>query len=93
MSTDRLGYKEYKCRRCGWVHAAITREAMAERTDLAERYLRCFKCGAPSNTFVPAAPGDAPLGSTIQGVYVPGAWDDFFSDGPAVSDDFGDGIK
>lgn len=33
-------------------------------------------------TFMPAAPGDAP-----------GAWDDFFTSGPTVSDDFGDGVK
>jgi hypothetical protein len=36
-----------------------------------EMYRRCFRCGAPSDTFVPAAPGDAPLGCTLQAVIAP----------------------
>jgi hypothetical protein len=84
-----VSYKEYKCPRCGWVHAAIPLAAAQEQVqsvnvwhaskgepltaDVA-RYMRCFRCGAPTADFVPAQPGDAPTGSTIQGVVVPGAW-------------------
>jgi|GEM_PF-2178260 len=86
----KMSYKEFKCPKCGWVHAAISRaEAEAQvasaneydaaggrpQTNSIEHYLRCFRCGAPTSGFVPAAPGDAPTGSTIQGVVVPGAWE------------------
>jgi rubredoxin len=82
-----MSYKEYKCQKCGWVHAAIPlAQAQAQvqsvnawlagkqepQTETIERYLKCFRCGAPSAQFVPALLGDAPLGSTIQGVVVPG---------------------
>ena len=85
-----MNYKEYKCNKCAWVHAAIPLAAAQEQVQSANewlatkgesatediaRYLRCFKCGAPSADFVPAMPGDAPTGSTIQGVVVPGAWE------------------
>lgn len=36
-----------------------------------EMYQRCFKCGAPVDTFVPAAPADAPAGCTLQAVIAP----------------------
>jgi rubredoxin len=80
--------KEYKCTKCGWVHVAIPRtvaeKSIADgnayartqgdnRVMTIDRYLRCFRCGAPSTGFIPAKPGDAPLGSTIQAVVVPGA--------------------
>ena len=75
-----------KCPNCGWVHAAISiKEAHAAvnvankypATDETPRratlapYLRCFRCGRSSSQFVLAQPGDAPTGSTIQGVTVP----------------------
>lgn len=85
-----MNYKAYKCPRCGWVHAAIPLTAAQEQVqnvntwlaskgepeteDLA-RYARCSRCGAPTADFVPALPGEAPTGSTIQGVVVPGAWE------------------
>lgn len=74
MTAERgLGYKEYKCPRCGWVHAAITRSALPDVG--IEQYLRCFGCHAPSFSFVPAGPADAPAGCTLQPIFVPGAWD------------------
>lgn len=93
MSTEALGYKKYKCPRCGWVHAAVPLQVARQNPEVTARYLRCFRCGESSSSFVPAETGDVPKGSTIQGVYVPGVWDDFFEGGPRVSDDFGDGIK
>ena len=84
-----MNYKEYKCPKCGWVHAAIPLEVAHEQVQRANdwhvskgesqtadvaRYLRCFRCGASTADFVPAQPGEAPTGSTIQGVVVPGAW-------------------
>lgn len=36
-----------------------------------EMYRRCFRCGAPADTFVPAASGDASLGCTLQAVIAP----------------------
>lgn len=86
----QVNYKEYKCPKCGWVHAAIPlADAEAQvasaneydkvggrpQTNSIERYLRCFRCGAPTTGFVPAAPDDAPTGCAIQGVVVPGAWE------------------
>lgn len=82
-----MSYLEYKCPKCGWVHAAIPlSEATAQVASAneycesqgppqiasMERYLRCFRCGAPTTGFVPACPGDAPNGCTIQGIIVPG---------------------
>ena len=71
VTADIFGYKEYKCNRCGWVHAALPVQAIYEVTEM---YLRCFSCKASSGGFVPAEPGDAPKGCTLQPVYVPGAW-------------------
>lgn len=85
-----VNYKPYKCIRCGWVHSAITLEVAQEQVRtvnawLATKgepesaaistYMRCFHCGAPTDEFIPAKPGDAPTGSTAQGVVVPGAFD------------------
>lgn len=36
-----------------------------------EMYQRCFRCGAPSDTFVPAAQDDAPAGCTLQAAIAP----------------------
>jgi hypothetical protein len=74
MNTEKHGYKECKCNRCGWVHAALPLPVVQQNPDYAG-YHKCFKCGAPSDGFVPAHAKDAPTGSTIQGVYVPGAWE------------------
>jgi predicted phosphodiesterase len=35
------------------------------------RFLRCFRCGAPSADFVPAVKGDAPMLATLQAVIAP----------------------
>jgi hypothetical protein len=37
------------------------------KTVSIERYKHCFRCGAPAANFLPAAPGDAPDGCTLQG--------------------------
>jgi hypothetical protein len=42
-----------------------------DRVATIDRYLRCFHCGAPSSAFVPAQPGDAPIGSTLHAVIAP----------------------
>lgn len=82
-----MSYREYKCPKCGWVHAAITladaeaqiasaneydKSQGRQQTASMDHYLRCFRCGAPTTGFVPAGPGDAPSGCTIQGIVVPG---------------------
>jgi hypothetical protein len=92
MNTSELGYKEYKCHHCGWVHAAIPLQAVPDGADM-QMYQRCFSCRGTTAFFLPASAGDAPDGCTLQPVVVPGVWDDFFTDGPKVSDDFmpGDG--
>lgn len=86
-NTEPLGYKKYNCNKCGWVHAALPLAAVQQQVE-AGKYAKCFRCGAPSAGFVPADEGDVPTGSTMQGIYVPGAWDDFFINGPNVSEDF-----
>jgi hypothetical protein len=85
MDIEAFGYKEYKCKKCGWVHAALPLSAIPEVTEM---YLHCFQCRTPSPTFVPAGSDDAPDGCTLQPVLVSGAWDSFFVCGPSVSDDF-----
>jgi rubredoxin len=82
----QVSYREYKCLKCGWVHAAISlADAEAQlaaaneysklkgrpQTASMDHYRRCFRCGAPTNGFVPAGPGDAPSGCKIQGVVMP----------------------
>lgn len=84
-----VNYKEYKCQRCGWVHAAIPLAAAQEQvqsvnswhasksepeTEDIAGYMRCFPCGAPTSKLIHALPVDAPMGGTIQGVVVPGVW-------------------
>lgn len=74
-----------KCTACGWLHFAISAAAALEemqgmnemleregsdRKATLEAYLRCFRCGADSATFVPAQESDAPPGVTIQAVVV-----------------------
>ena len=74
---------QYKCHDCSWVHAVIPL-VQAEAAVLAaneyylskglaptetlESYLKCVRCGAPSNKFIPAQPGDVPFGTTINTV-------------------------
>ena len=36
-----------------------------------EEYKRCVRCGAPAASFLPAAPGDASVGCTLQVVIAP----------------------
>lgn len=82
-------YKEYKCLKCGWVHAAMPlADAEAQvasanqfdgagdrpKTNAISHFLRCFRCSAPTTSFVPAGLDDAPTGCTIQGAVVPGVW-------------------
>lgn len=80
--------KQYKCHECGWVHFAISladveahvamvNEYLAGKEQggqiaTVDRYFKCSRCAAPSSDFVPAAPGDAPMLSTLDGVVVPG---------------------
>lgn len=73
MDSEPMGYKEYKCPKCSWVHAAIPRSALPTDADLG-RYLRCFNCGASSAHFVRARTNDAPQGCSLQPVLVPGEW-------------------
>lgn len=72
-----MSYKEYKCPRCGRVHAAISladaEEVVGAGGDISP-FFRCFTCPTPSAEFVPAGPDDAPVGRTLTVVVVPGAW-------------------
>lgn len=54
-------------------YATLSRDAQDKSggEQSLEMYRQCFRCGAPSDTFVPAAPGDAPLGCTLQAVIAP----------------------
>lgn len=47
----------------------LEREGSGQRATF-EAYLRCFRCGACSATFLLAQESDAPLGATIQAVVV-----------------------
>jgi hypothetical protein len=65
-----------KCPKCGWVHFTVTSFAEASPfSELSEedkaRIQRCFRCGAPSDTFVAAKPDDCPTGATLQCVVLP----------------------
>ena len=80
--------KQYKCYACGRVHftmsltdaeahVAMVNEQLSgneRRGQIAtvESYFKCSRCGAPSSDFIPAAPGDAPMLSTLSGVVVSG---------------------
>jgi hypothetical protein len=75
MTTEQLGYKEYKCHRCGWVHAAIPLSVAKQNAGYLG-YYSCFNCSEPSSAFVPAGPSDAPDGCTLQPALVPGVWED-----------------
>ena len=66
-------YAEVKCVKCGWIHASISLAmVMAENNSHEElaRYFRCFRCNSPSAAFVPARPGDAPNGCSLQPVFI-----------------------
>lgn len=77
---------ELKCPRCGWVHAGVSlaaaqgwvaeanleNESKGAPADTSiEQYQRCFQCRASHETFVMAAPDDAPIGATLQPVVIP----------------------
>lgn len=54
--------------------ATMSLEAQASlgrKPSSLERYERCFRCGAPAASFLPAGPGDAPDGCTLQVVIAP----------------------
>ncbi|CAM8662282.1 hypothetical protein MCEMSEM22_02332 [Comamonadaceae bacterium] len=74
MTTEQLGYKPYKCPRCGWVHAAIPLAVAKENLGYGG-YYSCFNCNEPAWTFVPAEPRDAADGCTLQPAVVPGVWE------------------
>lgn len=38
-----MSFKEYKCQRCGWIHAALPLNASSQRA--YEPFFRCFNCG------------------------------------------------
>ena len=85
-----MGHPEVKCPRCGWVHVSISlAEAQASVSSANEwdisqgrapsmsldRYRRCFRCSGPSQAFVLALEGDAPIGCTLQAVVIGDAHD------------------
>lgn len=63
---------EYKCKRCGRVHVVLG-QAQVMLIPEADRVAirKCFSCGAPASEFVPAQPGDAPIGSTMTPIVLP----------------------
>lgn len=74
-----MKYESMKCSKCGWVHAVIGykdalehHERNANPPESFARLFGCFCCGASTEGFVPAEPGDAPLGATLQAAVVPG---------------------
>ncbi len=73
--------KHHKCGACGWVHFELSLKDAQTHTDAVnaaplagrkpvtvDRYSVCSRCGASSETFVPALPGDAPPLSNLRGV-------------------------
>ncbi|WP_082498258.1 NIF family HAD-type phosphatase [Pseudorhodoferax sp. Leaf267] len=68
-------YAEVRCPECGWVHVSVPVTVVSDggSQEQQERYYRCFRCRAPSATFVPAGPDDAPIGATLQPVVIPSA--------------------
>jgi len=70
---DSPRYVEVKCPRCSWVHASVPLSAVLSDADSPQhlaRYFRCFRCGSPTSSFVPAKAEDAPPGCTLQPVVV-----------------------
>lgn len=74
--------EEVKCPQCGWVHVANSRSDAEDQVAAVngylassdessppasvEQYLCCFRCGAPSASFLLALPGDALSAVTLQ---------------------------
>lgn len=57
-------------------YAVLAKAEPRERGKVIDSLLpaEAFRCGAPTSEFVLALQGDAPMGSAIQGVVVPGTW-------------------
>ena len=66
-----MGHKPelLRCRRCGWVHMALSQADILPGADLAA-LRRCFHCHAPIIALDPCTEADAPRGVTLQGVLV-----------------------
>jgi hypothetical protein len=64
-----MKYREVKCPKCSWVHAEIPSAYVSDANMAA--HLQCFQCGESTVNFVPAQPGDAPMGCTLQSVVLP----------------------
>ena len=61
--------REVTCRKCGWVHMAMTKkEILARGYDLKDVNRKCFGygCKADYRNMRTSKPGDAPRGVTIQ---------------------------
>ena len=71
--TNSLPFTEMKCPACGWVHAAVPLSAVISDVGSPEefaRLFRCFNCGCPTESFMPAQPEDSSEGCTLQVVVV-----------------------
>jgi hypothetical protein len=60
--------REVTCNQCGWVHAGLNVQEIAEANPVYDQYDYCFNCGGSYKNFRPAVKTDAPDGVTIQGI-------------------------
>ena len=58
---DLTGTIYLRCKRCGWVHFAVSQDGGN----------RCFRCAAPVDLLELVAEPDVPLGVTLQGITWP----------------------
>ncbi|PZR93899.1 MAG: hypothetical protein DLM68_00395 [Hyphomicrobiales bacterium] len=56
-----------RCKRCGWVHFAITPDDILPGVP-TDKFRQCFKCSAPVSELEIIPESEAPKGVTIQGV-------------------------